>query len=48
MKQLKGLRTGSASKIWELFKAVYSLKQAPRVWSIFLMLEVGSSWVGAE
>ena len=28
MKQRKGLRTGLASEVWELFKAVYGLRQA--------------------
>ena len=36
MKQLHGLRNGSAAEIWELFKAVYGLKQAPRAWNKLL------------
>ena len=49
MKQLKGLRTGSAREIWELFKAVYGLKQAPRAWNKLLSSKLlAAGWVQSD
>ena len=46
MKQLNSLRTGSSSVIWELFKAMYGLKQAPCAWTRHLAGKlVGAGWV---
>ena len=49
MKQPKGLRTGSAREIWELFKAVYGLKQAPRAWNKLLSSKLlAAGWVQSD
>ena len=48
MKQLNSLSTGSASAIWELFKAVYGLKQAPRAWNKHLAEKIVDGWVKSD
>ena len=49
MRQLRGLRSGSAADIWELFKAVYGLKQAPRAWNKLLSSKlIAAGWVQSD
>ena len=49
LRQLKGLRTGNAHDIWELFKALYGLKQAPRAWNKLLSSKlIAAGWVQSD